>query len=107
MEFITPSLDTYTIYCKSGCPYCEKTKLLLNNNISSNFLKPFIVDCDEYLLKDKENFLIFIEKIANVPYRFFPIVFYKGEFIGGYNETIKHFQQNTLTFTLDEMEDSF
>ena len=105
MEFTVPSLDTYTVYCKTGCSYCEKTKLLLNTNV--NHLKPLIVDSDEYLLKDKEKFLDFIEKIASVSYRFFPIVFYKGEFIGGYNETVKHYQQNTLTFTFDDLEDSF
>lgn len=106
MEFIAPSLDTYTVYCKSGCPYCEKTKLLLNTTTTTNtnFSKPLIVDADEYLLKDKEKFLDFIEKIASVSYRFFPMVFYKGKFIGGYNETLKHYQQNTLTFTLDDIE---
>lgn len=109
MEFTAPSLDTYTIYCKTGCSYCEKTKLLLNTtaNKNKNFSKPFIVDADEYLLKDKEKFLDFIEKMASVSYRFFPMVFYKGEFIGGYNETVKHYQQNTLTFTFDDSEGSF
>jgi len=107
MEFIEPSLDTYTIYCKSGCPFCEKTKLLLNETTNTNFSKPLIVNADEYLLKEKENFLLFIEKMASISYRFFPMVFYKGEFIGGYNETVKHYQQNTLDFTFDHLEPSF
>ena len=83
MEFIVPSLDTYTIYSKSGCSYCTKVKELLTA-FDMSFT---IVNCDEYLYEDKEGFLEFIKKTANKEYRTFPIVFHKGTFLGGFMET--------------------
>ena len=77
-----PSSITYTIYSKSGCPGCKKVKELLKSE------NPIIIDCDEYILDNKQNFLDFIENIAGKPVKMFPIVFNKNkEFIGGYNDT--------------------
>ncbi len=92
IEFQEPSKTTYTIYSKSGCPGCKKVKELLKQE------KPSIIDCDEYLLEDKEGFLEFIAKIAKTTVKVFPIVFNKEQrFIGGYEET----QQEYLTFVAD------
>ena len=91
-------LDTgFTIYSKSGCFYCTKVKkLLFDKNIF--FLD---VSCDEFLLEDKEGFLLFIKERANKEYRTFPIVFYDGKFIGGFTETQQHFDK-LLCFDNDD-----
>lgn len=98
MEFSKPEILGFTIYCKSGCPNCLKVKnLLYDKNI-----KPVIVDCDEYLIEEKNNFLIFIKKYANKDYTKFPIVFKDGFFIGGYTETIDYFNKNNKNINFDE-----
>lgn len=85
MEFIFPKKKGYTIYTKKNCSYCEKVKILLNNE------DILIIPCDEYLEKDKEEFLLYIEEIAGIPYKTFPMVFLDGKFIGGFTETKKHY----------------
>jgi glutaredoxin len=97
MDIFAP-LDTgFTIYSKSGCSYCTKVKkLLLDKQIF--FLD---VSCDEFLIKDKEGFLLFIKEKANKEYRTFPMVFYDGKFIGGFTETQQHFDK-LLCFDNDD-----
>jgi len=83
MEFEEPSTTTYTIYSKSGCTFCTKVKnLLLEKNYSFD-----IIDCDEYLIEDKDGFLEFIQERTGREYRTFPMVFLRGIFIGGFTET--------------------
>ena len=62
MEFIHPSDNTFTIYTKSGCPGCLKAKKLL----SDLFITPLIIDCDDYLIDYRSDFLQIIKKIANI-----------------------------------------
>lgn len=83
--FIEPSKTNFTIYSKSGCPNCTKVKNLLKEKK----LIFTIIDCDDYLIEDKEIFLLFIEKYAEREYKTFPMVFENGKFIGGYNETLE------------------
>lgn len=99
MEFSKPEICGFTIYCKSGCPNCLKVKKLLHDKN----IKPIIVDCDEYLIEEKENFLIFIKNYVNKTNKTnetnknslqFPIVFNDSFFIGGYSETIDYFNKN-------------
>ena len=83
MDFEKPDQNMYTIYSKSGCTFCVKVKkLLLEKKISFD-----MIDCDEYLLENKEEFLNYIKEIAGREYKTFPMVFLRGKFIGGYNET--------------------
>jgi glutaredoxin len=93
--FIFPPLDEgYTIYSKSGCGFCKKIKkLLLEKNIF--FLD---VQCDEFLLKDKEKFLLFISEKAQKEYKSFPMIFYNGEFVGGYNEVKSNIEKSEVKF---------
>ena len=94
MEFEKPVETGFTIYSKSGCPNCLKVKALLKEkNIIFN-----VVDCDEYLIEDKENFLLFIENLVKKTCRVFPMVFNDGKFIGGYNETNEHIDKMLLSF---------
>lgn len=92
MDFEEPSKDGYSIYTKSGCTFCTKAKNLLKNE-SVN-----MIDCDEYLLEDKEGFLKFIENKVGKEYRTFPMVFLKGQFIGGFKETQLHYDK-LMAFT--------
>jgi len=88
-EFEKPEKKGYTIYSKSGCANCVKVKLL----IKEKHLLCKVVDCDEYILEDKESFLSFIKQeifkgvMEKETTLFFPIVFNEGKYIGGYNET--------------------
>lgn len=93
MEFELPSIKGFTIYSKSGCPNCTKVKQLLKQESS-----PFImVDCDEYLVEQRDLFLLFIKEMAGKSYTLFPMVFHNGDFIGGFKETQEFLKEN-LTF---------
>lgn len=95
MDFINPSNDTYTVYTKSGCPNCVKAKKMLTD-LKFN---PLIIDCDDYLIEHREEFLATIKKLVNgndnkVFLFLFPIIFNNGKYIGGYKDI------ENLLFTL-------
>jgi glutaredoxin len=94
MEFEEPQENIFTIYSKSGCINCTSVKKLIKEK---NFLFREI-NCDDYLIEDKEIFLSFIEKKIFKPYKTFPMVFYKGIFIGGYADTIEYIDKILLSF---------
>jgi glutaredoxin len=94
MDFVSPNVKGFTIYSKSGCPNCTTVKKLIKNN---HFLIEEI-NCDEYILEDKEKFLIFIESLSNKSWKTFPIVFFDGSFIGGLYETIDFIDKLLLSF---------
>ena len=89
MEIENPFKTGFTVYSKSGCPNCTKVKKLLAEK------KAFFVeiDCDDYIIEDKENFLLFIKERANKEYKTFPMVFNDGIFIGGFIETHDYFNK--------------
>ena len=89
MQIMEPFENGFTIYSKSGCINCTKVKILL---IEKQF---FFVDisCDEFLIKDKEQFLLFIKERTKTDYRTFPIVFKDAKFIGGFDDTQKYFDK--------------
>jgi glutaredoxin len=94
MEFEKPLKSGFTIYSKSGCPNCTKAKALLK---SKNLLFK-VIDCDEYIIENKETFLLFIISLTNKEVKTFPIIFYDGKFVGGYNETVKFVDDLLLAF---------
>jgi glutaredoxin len=91
--FFKPLEIGFTIYSKNGCSYCTKVKALLMEK-EIFFLD---VNCDEYLINNREEFLSFIKEIANKEHRTFPMVFKDGKFIGGFTETREYFDKQ-LTF---------
>ena len=98
MIFEEPFENKFTIYSKSGCINCRNVKDLLKRGE----LEYEIIDCDDYLLEDKENFLLFIKSYSIVEWKSFPIVFYNGKFIGGLTETKQHMkilEKGNLDFT--------
>lgn len=91
-QMIKPgSNSSFVIYSKSGCVNCTRVKTLIHENA----FKFTVVDCDEYLLENKDGFLAFIESIAGKPYKTFPMVFYDGTFVGGLLDTM-HFIDTRL-----------
>lgn len=88
MAFIEPSKIGYTIYSKLDCPQCFKIKILLEEEPDVTTL-----DCDLYLLNNRDGFLEFMNNIAGKECKIFPMVFYEGVFVGGFKETWKHYQE--------------
>jgi glutaredoxin len=85
-DYSIPTKTGFTIYTKSNCTYCDKVKAFLSDTGHTYTT----VLCDDYLKKNKIDFLEFIEAIAGVPYNTFPMVFHNSNFVGGYNDTIKY-----------------
>jgi glutaredoxin len=96
MDFEKPTKEGFTVYSKSGCPNCMKVKNLLKEK--DIFFT--IIDCDEYILEDKENFLIFMKNISNDSVKLFPYVFNNEKYIGNLKETKEYFN-NLLIFDED------
>jgi glutaredoxin len=99
VPFIEPELNKFTIYSKSGCPNCVKAKTLLKDK----GLPFLIVDCDEYILENKAEFLQFIEKKALTEWKSFPIIFddinfVGNKFVGGFVD-LKVYLESRLDFT--------
>lgn len=96
MEYINPGKD-FTIYSRSGCHFCIKVKRILEIK-SLNFS---VVDCDEYILEDRESFLNHMKSLTGKEVKGFPMVFYNSEFIGGYNET-SNYLKKLEAFRIDD-----
>ena len=83
MDFLLPATGKTTIYTKSGCVFCERAKALL----TEKGLEYEQINCDEYLLKNRDAFLAFIKAISARDHRTFPMVFDgSGGFVGGFTE---------------------
>jgi glutaredoxin len=85
MEFKKPGKD-FTVYSKSACKNCLKVKTFLSYN-EKTFT---IIDCDDYIIEDRNKFIIFLQEITENKFNQFPVVFYDGIYIGEYNETIQY-----------------
>ena len=97
MDFALPTPGKYAIYTKSGCAFCNKAKSLLQQKLIA-FEQ---IDCDEYLLINRDSFLSFISVIANKDYRTFPMVFDpSGNFVGGFTD-VKALLDKQLEFGED------
>ena len=92
MNIPRPASDSYTIYSKSGCLYCTKAKVLLQNEQP----ELLYVDCDEFLLENKEDFLIEMKNMIGREYKTFPMIFKNGIFLGGYMEAKKAYDQSKI-----------
>lgn len=94
MEFEKPLEKGFTVYSKSGCPNCSNVKKLLKDK----HLLFNIVDCDDYIIEDKENFLLFIKQLTNKSQTQFPFIFNNSEFIGGFTQAKEYIFKYCLTF---------
>ena len=100
MNFEEPAVNQYTIYSKSGCPNCIKAKTLLKeSNLIYN-----VINCDEYLLECKTEFLAFIETMDktntdnNTKITTFPIIFHDKQLVGGFKELQNYVKKEELAF---------
>jgi glutaredoxin len=102
-NFEKPSKIEYTVYSKSGCSNCNKVKdLLKDKNLSF-----IIIDCDEYLIENKPEFLQFIQELTSQEWKTFPIVFNSNsEFIGGFLDTKLYLEKLSEKY-LDFTDESF
>jgi glutaredoxin len=94
MEITKPNQYGFTIYSKSGCPNCTLVKKIIREK--HFFYKE--INCDEYILEDKEKFLTFIENISEITYKTFPMVFYDGKIVGGVTHTTVFIDKFLLPF---------
>lgn len=86
MEIPEPKKGEITVYSKSGCFGCNCVKKFLKEKKINHS----IIDCDDFLLEDKEQFLQFIKQLAGKERKHFPIVFDGNIFIGGLDETVSY-----------------
>jgi glutaredoxin len=99
MDFSLPTPGKYTIYTKSGCAFCNKAKALLQEKL----LEFEQIDCDEYLLSSRDNFLSFISMIANKDHKTFPMIFDpSGSFVGGFTEMKSALETQSHTLKFEE-----
>jgi glutaredoxin len=89
MNFEEPSKEGFTIYSKSGCPFCIKVKnFLIEEKLDYNY-----INCDDYLIDYKEEFLFFIQQKIGKNVTLFPMIFHNGIYIGGYEYTKIHVEK--------------
>ena len=70
------------IVTKDGCPYCDKAKSLLSQK-GINYKAEVANDSNKVKIYKK------VDNITN-NYRYFPMIFHNGKFIGGYTELEKY-----------------
>jgi glutaredoxin len=93
-KYVSPYHDSFTVYSKSNCIYCSKIKQLLNE-YNIQFTE---VNCDNYILDNKDHFLSFIKSYTKIDYTTFPIVFAGDHFVGGYTDTVKYLEKTYVIF---------
>jgi len=71
----------YIIYTKEGCEYCEKTVNFLDSN-KEKYIKVKVTPSNMDKIYNS------IDRLTN-SYRYFPIIFKKNKFIGGFSELEK------------------
>jgi glutaredoxin len=59
-----------------------------------------VINCDEYLIEDRQGFLLFVNSCAKKDTGGFPKVFRNGQFVGWYKET-KELVDKMLAFVED------
>jgi glutaredoxin len=91
----TPLL--YTVYTKSDCSYCDKIKQLMDEyNETVNYIL-----CDEWLVNNRILFLNIMRIKTQKDDVTFPIVFFEGKYIGGFDECEKKVRINPVIEPLD------
>jgi glutaredoxin len=78
----------YILFTKSGCPYCQKAKELLE----AKGQKLKITEVND---SNKEKIYAKIDKKTD-SYRYFPVIFNDDKFIGGYTELEKIFKEEVV-----------
>jgi len=90
MSIPPPSAKGYTIYSKSGCPYCDRAKRMLAYEDTT------VIDCDA-LLFDRDFFLDTMRGYCGREYQMFPMIFHNGRFLGGYDDTKVYYEGELIS----------
>jgi len=64
--------------------------------LQNDRVPPLYVNCDEFLLENKEEFLNLMKSLIGYEYRTFPMIFKSGRFIGGYTKTQEFYEQSKI-----------
>ncbi len=87
-----PNPQKIVVYSKSGCPNCDKVKMLLTDYADEGVIcgkDVETVNCDPYLQSNREKLVqAFSELIGHDTWRF-PLVFAFGKYVGGFKETVR------------------
>jgi len=86
-----PTATGYTVYTKENCKYCRRVKEILPPETK-------YVQCDMYVLEDREAFLQTMDTMTKINHRTFPFVFYEGIFLGGCDNTEMHVALHSADF---------
>lgn len=97
--FEPPAKLGYTIYSKTGCVNCVKAKRMIEDKVLGKWYEgmPFplkYIECDNYLVEDRQGFLSNIKLFAGGEVKMFPMIFYNEEYIGSYNALAIHLECN-------------
>ena len=79
-----PNETEWVIYTKAGCPYCSKAMELLKSQNSSAQVTKF-----EMTSSNKQSVYTLIDSLTS-SYRYYPIIFHKGKFVGGFSDLKKY-----------------
>ena len=81
-SYIKPAQIGFTIYTIPNCKYCKMAKELLKSH------KIKTVNAKNYVqsLRERDAFYAFIQKHTKKDYKYFPMIFYNQQFIGGFLE---------------------
>ena len=83
----------FTIYTKEGCGYCTKAKDLIKE-AGYPVIKEILVTED-----NKTDIYNYLDIYTN-SYRYFPMVFWNGKFIGGYADVLQEYNQKSTSIIL-------
>ena len=82
----------YTVFTKSSCKYCDNIKVLMDQeNEDVEF-----ISCDAILDKNREYFIKLMKGKTKKQNITFPIVFYGGEYVGGFDNYQERVNQRYL-----------
>lgn len=76
-----------TIYSKSGCPYCDRIKLIANHLSETKSFKVTVYNLDEHFTR--EQFYLEFGQGST-----FPQVILNKDHIGGCSDTVKYLREN-------------
>ena len=71
-------MNSWFLYTKKGCPYCDKAKKLLFN-VGQYYISKEVTEYNKAKIYSE------IDHLTKT-YRYFPIIFKNGKFLGGFKE---------------------
>ena len=87
--FVRPDPYKIVVYSKSGCPNCDKVKMLLTDYAVICEQEFEIVNCDAELQSNKEQLVQTFRALIGRETVQFPLVFAFGKYVGGFKETAR------------------